>query len=791
MPRSEEEINAFNSIVLDDDVGSPAPTSSFFSQAGDFVDSAVNSARTSPVPFARVGTMAYDVAKGAYKDPIGFGRNLAADTVQQIGGVVGAGLGATTSPVTGPFGAGVGYVGGALLGEELANTEFNPIGDFKIGPLRPKPLSMGEKALSIGVGGILGGQIGRQAAKSALGKTMADEGVSAARKLRGPLMGYEDAALDLPLTNNATFKEVKSIAQSAKQPNRTYNESFLNNTMDTLGLAPNNAVDSKGRVLNADGKLFKPREDPSAEAVRLRVVDDLSESGLFQGVKSADDLAYKINAAKNETGKLIEDTYAAIPEKANVRDLADVIEGDWQNLGLVTEKDPSSIILLTDAKGKGIPSGQKLTSVPVGQQEVDAAIGRGREVLDNLKNWDKAQDGTVSALDLFKVRKYVRDQQRATGQMLNRSVGQDAAGNRVTGTEAKYVDTMYDSMVGSIDKKLAELAPDADIPFLNNKYGALDVFDELGATAQVNDSANFAARNNTSLVGTGGEKVNSNILDKVTIQSGIARNLVNIAKAPFIAMRGSGDEAMRQSSRGAARVAATDYAPNLLESIQGFDKLRGMGNQGKLGTLENLKMPETASWKNSFKQMLGSGVGQEAVVEGQRQNEAAPPPKSFSELASSIDYAISNSGLSDTRLDGPIPRDITNVNPVQLTAAIIAKTGGNAVVIEMMDEFKSAWSKRDPVKMEALMEGVSRAYPQIFQEGYGINGRIRNAEDQNAYMKRLEIMVQNGRADPSLLFEQPSAWQDGGRVLPMREPKDRSKKSRVKRVETPEGVEYR
>lgn len=110
----------------------------------------------------------------------------------------------------------------------------------------------------------------------------------------------------------------------------------------------------------------------------------------------------------------------------------------------------------------------------------------------------------------------------------------------------------------------------------------------------------------------------------------------------------------------------------------------------------------------------------------------------------------------------PLPRD-TSQWTNQAVIAFMAKAqqmGAQQVSTKLADSFKKAERLGDKSQMERIVADMSKLFPQFFEPGIGVNGKIFHADDQKEYMSKLESAQRQGFIGSSFLAEQRDAFLD-------------------------------
>jgi hypothetical protein len=115
----------------------------------------------------------------------------------------------------------------------------------------------------------------------------------------------------------------------------------------------------------------------------------------------------------------------------------------------------------------------------------------------------------------------------------------------------------------------------------------------------------------------------------------------------------------------------------------------------------------------------------------------------------------------------PLPRDPQAVTP-QYVATFLDRANNNPMAIELAKQLKDGIESGNRFKIEAVLEGMTQAFPTAFEDGWGVGGRIRNKVGQDEYLQHLSRLKENGRATKAQILKQEVAFRtpNDQRVLP-------------------------
>lgn len=106
-----------------------------------------------------------------------------------------------------------------------------------------------------------------------------------------------------------------------------------------------------------------------------------------------------------------------------------------------------------------------------------------------------------------------------------------------------------------------------------------------------------------------------------------------------------------------------------------------------------------------------------------------------------------------------LPRDSERIDS-NFIHDFLEKTDNNPVSQSLVTQLTEALRTGDPEKVSAVHEGMVKVYPQIFERGWGVNGKIRNKDLQIKYLEMLRSMQAKNRVDEAFLAKQESAFND-------------------------------
>lgn len=113
-----------------------------------------------------------------------------------------------------------------------------------------------------------------------------------------------------------------------------------------------------------------------------------------------------------------------------------------------------------------------------------------------------------------------------------------------------------------------------------------------------------------------------------------------------------------------------------------------------------------------------------------------------------------------------LPRNTQTIDPEQFIPQFLERTGNNPIATGLAEKFTQAVAAGDRVKLEQLHEAMTMAFPQAFERGFGVNGRVYNVQEQQRYMTRLNQMVAEGKIkDPTILALQANNFNDPSNKL--------------------------
>jgi hypothetical protein len=145
-----------------------------------------------------------------------------------------------------------------------------------------------------------------------------------------------------------------------------------------------------------------------------------------------------------------------------------------------------------------------------------------------------------------------------------------------------------------------------------------------------------------------------------------------------------------------------------------------------------------------------------------------------------------------------LPRKTETIDPDTFIPEVLRRTKGDPVAQELLSEMTKAFKSQDRYKLEMMHENLTRAYPDLFESGYGVNGRIYSLDEQNKYMKRLGQLKTEGRLTPKIIALQQNKFFDKNDlgIIPLDNyldvnPREQLKQSAVKnkaRVELDDGT---
>jgi hypothetical protein len=145
-----------------------------------------------------------------------------------------------------------------------------------------------------------------------------------------------------------------------------------------------------------------------------------------------------------------------------------------------------------------------------------------------------------------------------------------------------------------------------------------------------------------------------------------------------------------------------------------------------------------------------------------------------------------------------LPRKTETIDPDTFIPEVLRRTKGDPVAQELLSEMTKAFKSQDRYKLEMMHENLTRAYPDLFESGYGVNGRIYSLDEQNKYMKRLGQLKTEGRLTPKIIALQQNKFFDKNDlgIIPLDRyldvnPREQLKQSAVKnkaRVELDDGT---
>ncbi len=118
-----------------------------------------------------------------------------------------------------------------------------------------------------------------------------------------------------------------------------------------------------------------------------------------------------------------------------------------------------------------------------------------------------------------------------------------------------------------------------------------------------------------------------------------------------------------------------------------------------------------------------------------------------------------------------LPRDTERLDPDNLSSFLMltAQTPQAAIAQGLVDKFRKAYQSEDMDTIEKVHSDMTRLFPDLFEPGVGVNGKIFYPDEQAKYMSTLKQLSRMGKVDNIQLAKQQNAFNNpqDSRVLPL------------------------
>jgi hypothetical protein len=188
---------------------------------------------------------------------------------------------------------------------------------------------------------------------------------------------------------------------------------------------------------------------------------------------------------------------------------------------------------------------------------------------------------------------------------------------------------------------------------------------------------------------------------------------------------------------------------------------------------------------------IGAGAGIAATQMGGVSNVLGKGAKGLGNLSSAVSRGIdtvqpalplmsmmgtqgqnvSEMGYAGTDPQPVLPRDTDRLTSDSLSNFLMltAQRPDAPIAVGLVSKIKAAMKAQDIDKVEKLHSDMARIFPDYFEPGRGVNGKLFYPEEQEAYMNTLKTLADQGVIDSIQLAEQRNAFNDpqDSRILPV------------------------
>lgn len=120
-----------------------------------------------------------------------------------------------------------------------------------------------------------------------------------------------------------------------------------------------------------------------------------------------------------------------------------------------------------------------------------------------------------------------------------------------------------------------------------------------------------------------------------------------------------------------------------------------------------------------------------------------------------------------------LPRDTDMFGPDQVANFLMqtAQTPQATIAQQLVVKMQKAQHAQDIDTVEKLVSDMARLFPDLFEPGVGVNGKIFYPDEQEKVMEKLRQLERMGQLDPEHLANQQNAFNnpEDGRMLPLDE----------------------
>ena len=120
-----------------------------------------------------------------------------------------------------------------------------------------------------------------------------------------------------------------------------------------------------------------------------------------------------------------------------------------------------------------------------------------------------------------------------------------------------------------------------------------------------------------------------------------------------------------------------------------------------------------------------------------------------------------------------LPRDTDMFGPDQVADFLMrtAQTPQAVIAQQLVAKMQKAQHAQDIDTVEKLVSDMARLFPDLFEPGVGVNGKIFYPDEQEKVMEKLRQLERMGQIDPEHLANQQNAFNnpEDGRMLPLDE----------------------
>jgi hypothetical protein len=122
--------------------------------------------------------------------------------------------------------------------------------------------------------------------------------------------------------------------------------------------------------------------------------------------------------------------------------------------------------------------------------------------------------------------------------------------------------------------------------------------------------------------------------------------------------------------------------------------------------------------------------------------------------------------------DAPLPRDTERLDFNSLNTFLIktAQTPQAMIAQQLVSKMRKALQAQDMDTIEKIHSDMARIFPDYFEPGLGVNGKLFYPDEQAKYMDNLKQLQRMGQVDSIMLAKQQSAFNNpqDARILPIK-----------------------